>query len=270
MDAFNAAITGFFDLILKPFSARPVYGLLFLSFVAGIVLLKLFGMVSNQAKIKKTKDKIQAHILEIVLYRDNLGLSLKAAAKTLVTNLVYIQHAMFPLVVLMIPCLVLLAQMHIRYGSRPFNVGEETTIKIKADSSATLDRLSIATTEGLKVLPPPLKIKAEHEISWRVQTVTVGAQKITIQDGDHAYEKMVYVGPGQDKLSSARFKSPWKSFLYPGEKSLDPASSVLEMTVQYPEVSHHVFKFSMNWLVIFFVVSIVSGLLFKDLLKVEI
>lgn len=271
MDVFNHFVTVFFDFVLKPFEGlQPFYGLLFLSFLSGVFLLKLFGMVSNQKAIQKTKDKIQAHILEIVLYQNQLGLSMRGMLRTLRANVAYLKHALLPLVVLTVPCVIILAQLYIRYDHRPLKVGEETTVEIVADPTAGLDEWALSTTDGLEILGPPFKIKARGEATWRLKALADGKQTAILQDGGRRYEKNVYVGESDGKIVPGRFRQWFQSLLHPGEKRLDPNSKLKAITVTYPEITHDLFHIKFNWLVLFLIVSVAGGWLLRGALKVSI
>ena len=104
---FNAVATWFFDLLLWPFgNMAPVWGLLFVSALSGILLLLVYGRISNQAAIRRTKKKIGGLMLEAVLYRRDLAVSLRAQARMFGQAFVYLGYALPPLVILMAPCLI--------------------------------------------------------------------------------------------------------------------------------------------------------------------
>ncbi len=271
INALSGCSTVFFDWLLKPFAALPpAAGLYAVSFVTGILFLKLFGLCSNQARIKAAKSKIQAHILEIVLFRNHLGLSLKAAVKALATNFLYLRYALVPFLVLMVPAILILAQLYLRYEHRPLKVGDETWVTVKVADNQAMDRLTLAASDGLEVILPPLVLKAKHEASWRVKALEPGKKQLTVQSDDKTYGMDMYVGESVPLLSSGRFKSWFKSLLYSADKNLGKESTLEEIFVKYPKVNYSLLGYQVHWMLIFLVVSLAAGFLFKGVLKVEI
>ena len=64
MDLFNKIITWIFDILFYPFAGlHPVWGLIFISVITGVLMLLIFKVTSNQAGIRKTKSHIQAYLL---------------------------------------------------------------------------------------------------------------------------------------------------------------------------------------------------------------
>ncbi|GAG02027.1 unnamed protein product, partial [marine sediment metagenome] len=65
--------------LLEPVAGfSPFVALLLISLVTGVVMLWIFGAVSNQKAIKRVKDKIKAHLLEILLFNDSLKMVFRA------------------------------------------------------------------------------------------------------------------------------------------------------------------------------------------------
>jgi len=271
INALTGCLTLVFDWLLKPFGAlTPAVGLYAVSFVTGILFLKLFGLFSNQAKIKAAKSKIQAHILEIVLFRNHLGLSLKAAMKALGTNLLYLRYALVPFLVLMVPAILILAQLYLRYEHRPLKVGDETWVTVKVAERQGIERLKLSASGGLEVILPPLMLKAKHEASWRVKALEPGKKQVTVQGENQTYSMDVYVGDSAPLLSSGRFKNWFKSLLYSADPNLGKESNLEEIFVKYPKVNYALLGFQVHWMLIFLGVSLAAGFLFKGVLKVEI
>ena len=73
MKPFNAAMSAVFDLLLAPLGhGIAAFDLLVWPVLAGVVALLVYKHVSNQKGIARAKDRIQVHLLEIVLYKDDL------------------------------------------------------------------------------------------------------------------------------------------------------------------------------------------------------
>jgi len=267
MNAFNTGITQLFDFLLIPFaSLRPVYGLCFLSFLSGVLLLKLFGMVSNQEKIRRAKDRIQAYVYEVVLYNNQFVLTWKGILNILKSNVVYLSHAVLPMFILVVPCVLILAQLNLRYDAHPVQVGQTFLVKVKVSEGTNLSQVTLEDSEALHKASKPLKIPSEGEIDWLVEASQEGSSLLVVSYDNKAYKKEVIVGGKRGKLPRARNKQGLQALLYPGEESFIRDSRIESFQVEYPKQAS---GFS-HWLVVFLVVSIGSGFLLKDFLGVEI
>src|SRR5919108_4002002 len=120
MGYFNLYLSRFFDLLLNPFQyLDPLWPLLIFSFVTGIIMLVIYRYTSNQKGIKETKDRIKAYLLEIRLFKDDLGILLSAQKNILRHNLTYMKHAVKPMLFMIIPVLLILIQLEGWFGRKP-------------------------------------------------------------------------------------------------------------------------------------------------------
>jgi len=274
MNLFLYILTKFFDVILLPFTklSSPVYGLIFISVLIGIFFLKIFGFVSNQKGIKKAKNKIRAHILEIALFKDSIVISLQAVIKLLVSNLSYMKFAVVPLFFMVILFSFFYGQLELRYGNAPLNTGSETIFKIKVNENSILNDYNIKVSKGLEVTTPALRIKQKNEIYWRIKAIEKGAHSIIIKNKNEECASFpVYAGNIiARKIASKNSVYFVDKILYPGLPPLDESSGIKLINLKYP-VKKYVFLFlNLNWLIYFFIISVLSGLVFKKFIKVEI
>ena len=274
MNFFIYILTKFFDIILLPFTklSSPVYGLIFISLLSGIFFLKIFGLVSNQKGIKKVKDKIRAHILEIVLFKDSLSLSLKAILKLLSANFLYMKFAVIPLFFMIIIFSFFYGQLQLRYGNSPLKLGDETIFKLTVNNNANLDDYSIQVTEGLKQTTPPLRIRKKQEIYWRIKALAKGEHSIIIKNKNKDTVSFpVYTGNvTAHKIPDSNSDNTILKMLYPGLKPLDTSSGIKLIELNYPVKKYKFLFFNLSWLIYFFIISVLSGLVFKKFIKVEI
>ena len=69
--AINVVMTGLVDLVVWPFKALgPMWALLVLSLLSGVLMLWLFGKISNQERIRTLRDWIRGNMMAIRLYGD--------------------------------------------------------------------------------------------------------------------------------------------------------------------------------------------------------
>ena len=261
---------GLVSILLWPFSsAAPLWGLLFVSAVAGVLLLKVYGLVSNQAAIRKVKNDIGGGLLEVVLYRHDVKTVLLAQFGLLGRAGKYFLLAVPPILVLMIPCLLLLAQLNLRFGYRSAAAGEPLIVSAVATTDEVLDNVRIVPQENVSATPP-VRIRATREAFWRVTPqAAVSEYRVRLGVGDDAFEFTLNSQKGgHETLWSTKW---WNWLLYPGSERLKGVSGQFqEVSVSYPASSFTVFGVEMNWVVVFFVISLISGLVASRFMGVEI
>src|SRR5262245_25820087 len=117
MNALSAAVGAVFDVVLAPFGHRQAwFDLLVWPVLAGIVALLVYKRLSNQAGIARAKNGIVVHLLEVMLYRDDLVGVLGSTARALGQNLLYLGHNVLPMLVLLVPMMAMLVQLVAHYA----------------------------------------------------------------------------------------------------------------------------------------------------------
>jgi hypothetical protein len=270
IDVIQKITTKFVDLLLIPFSRlNPDWGLIFISALSGVLLIFVYGLVSNQNAIKNVKRKISASLLEVILYRHDIGQCLKAQGRMLWGGAKYFFLAVPPLIILMIPCTLILAQLNLRYEERPLKKGENLILTAKVADPESLMQTWLEVSPGLKS-SEPLRVSEDKEIIWKVNAVESGKQSVKIINTAKApLEKSVYVENLEAPLYSKLYNSWLWTVLYPRE---NPAfeKDFSEIKLSYPKGEHHLFSLKLHWIIIFFIVSLISGLVAAKFFKIEV
>lgn len=284
VDFFNSVFTSAFDILLWPFaSLPPVIGLTVISIISGIILLLIFGKISNQKAIKNAKRGIGGSILESILFRHDLGVSLKAQGGMFIGGIKYFLLAVPPIIILMIPCIMILAQLNLRYNHSPLTSGESALITAHLDRSTDLFNLNLTPPEGV-VATPPIRDLDNHQITWRLDIkgnpdgVTPTSENLLkISNGSTELALPLYSnysgysGANFDKIVAERYTSPLWRFLYPGDNVLlKSGAAINEVVVTYPLQDHIFLGVTTHWILIFLIVSILSGIVASRYFKVEI
>ncbi len=272
MATLNSILNTVFDLILYPFRGlAPIYGLIAVALVTGLLMLIIFRKTSNQHIIKQVKDRIKAHLLELRLYKDDLALSYVAMKGVLQANAKYLLQAIRPMLALMVPTILILIQLAIRYEHRPLQIGESAIISLNLASASAINNVKAGFPDGIRAETPPLRIGQKNQIDWRIKATTEGHWQIDFRIGDEVVTKELIVGEKLEPLSPRRAGGSFvDSFLNPVETSLSSASAVKEISLQYPDRSLSFLGQDMNWLFIYFGFSLVTGFALKGFLGVEI
>ena len=260
--------------LLEPVAGfNPFVALLLISLVTGVVMLWIFGAVSNQKAIKRVKDKIKAHLLEILLFNDSLKMVFRAQGCVVGYTFKYMAHAIVPLIVIMAPVVLILAQTNHLFESAPLEPGDAVTVSVRlAQWDAGLAKsATLSVPEALSVETAALRMPATGEIEWRVRPHEYGDFDIAVNASGRTFSKRLIVADKQRYVSRKRVKPSFGGALFhSAEPPLDKDSPIESIEVQYPPARIRMARFNMHWLVVFFIFSIVFAFLFKPLLKVEI
>ena len=275
MNIFNAALSGLFDLLFAPFRGMsPWIPMAVVSLLTGFLMLLIYRAVSNQRGILRVKNQIKAHLLELRLFKNDLGVSLRAQGRILAANLKYIGYAFKPLLVMIVPVMLILIQLNDWFGSRPLAVGESALVKARlAEGYSPVETgLRLEAPDGIVLETDPLRIEEDREVDWRIRAVTPGVHELVLRWGDRSAVKTVVVDGGRlARVSTARVRTnAWREISHPGEKSLPGGGPVTTFEVRYPERRLNLFGKGVHWLVAYFVLSLVLGFAFKGVFKVTI
>jgi hypothetical protein len=271
MATLNSIITRGFDLVLAPFGGSAWAGLIFISLITGAVLLMVFRYTSNQRGIRATKDQIISHLLEVLLYRDDVRVVLRAQARLARDNLRYLGYALVPLAFMLIPVGLLLVQTDLRFGHRPLKKGEKAIVAVKVAPGVNLDELALSASPGIEVETLPLRIPALDEVDWRVKAVAAGKQELRIGLGAEEIVKDIMVGPSGGRISGARVAgSLWAQFLHPGEPPIPRDAGAKSITVSYPSAHMELLGWRLHWVWPWLLISMAFGYALKGPLRVQV
>ncbi len=271
MSILLSLVNRVFDLLFRPFRAGyPLLALAFFSFLTGVFMLLVYRFTSNQKEIRRAKDRMQAHVLAVRLYRDQPGVVLRSYGRILTATLRYLRLSLVPLAVMMLPLVLLLVQLDLRLSRRSPRPGEPVLLKVFVAQPDTVESVSLDLPEGLVLTAPLLRDAQDKEVLARIEPRRPGAWNIGVQLAGRVFTKQLVVSQRLEQLSSARV-SPGLAgrLLEPGEEPLPEAGPLTRIEVNYPERRLELGRFELNWLVVFFILTLVAGLAVKGFLRVE-
>jgi hypothetical protein len=274
VELINTALTSLFSFALAPLSSlAPVWSLLLVSIVAGVVLAYIYGKISNQQALKKVKRSIAAGIFESVLFRHDIRTSLSAQAKMLWSGVRYFTLAIPPIIILLIPSLLILAQLNLRFGARALTLGEKAVVTLTTTNEDSLFEAELTPSEGLLVTPP-LRDLENKQVSWRIDTTPDTFDKatnVTLSVSGASVSYPLHVGAQPVTLATELHTAALWQFLYPGGTVPEALQRYVQaITVTYPEQELSIAGISTNWLVLFVCVSLISGLIASKVIGIEI
>ncbi len=265
-------LSGIFDVLLYPFKGmHPIVGLLVISAITGVVMLIIFGRTTNQAALKRVKSAIVASIIEIWLFKDRPGLMFAASLRVMRHDLSYLRYSLVAVVFIIVPVVLIMVQLGIRYSHRPLHPSEEAIVSVKLNSAnpAAGDDLILVVPQGLELTTPPLRM--EDEVDWRVRAVEPGDYELIVRGEGFELSKNLVAGSSPMTLAPVRAKAlSWDFFLYPAENPIPSDSPVNSIELTYSPSSLGGSWIFPVWLWIFFLASIAAGFALKGLFRVEV
>ena len=108
---------------------------------------------------------------------------------------------------------------------------------------------------------------------WRLVANREGAYDVKISADGQSAEKTVRVSSELAQVSPERLRDHfWERMFSSGESALPTNSAVESITVDYPErnISLGIAGYEMNWIWLFFILSMIAGFIFKELLGIEV
>ncbi len=270
MSALHALLARVFALILDPFARfTPLVGLALISALSGVLLVIGFRVASRPAAIRAAKRQMQAHLLAVRLYRDDLTVVFRSQLSLLRGLAVYMRHMLLPFLAMLLPLGLLFAHLEARYSSRALRPGERAIVKAIV-TPATINHWRLEASEGIRIDSPPVRIPTRGEIVWRVQAVTTGRHYVALVDGSHRIEKEARIATEEGGAVPRRAGPGWTSlFVAPVEPTIAKGSGVERIEIDYPPLPLTVFGRHLHWIVVFLLVSTALALLLRKTLGAE-
>ena len=268
----NSILTAVFDAVyalLGPI--HPAVPLVVISAVFGIVALLVIRYCSNQTAVGAVKDRIKANMLAIKLFKDDLPTMFRSFA-VVIGSAFKLQLLMIPpLLVMIVPMVMVCAQMAGRQEWRPLEVGERGVLVLALNQGLSQDALAIdpQVPDGVTLFSRN-RAPAAREVAWNVEGSRPGRYTVSFPVAGQTVTKEIVIGRQLERVSPKRHRGGWlDSFLYACEQPLPAGSPVQAITITLPDVDSW-FYGSTWWVVWFLILSIAVALILKPVFKVKL
>ena len=244
--------------------------LIAISLAVGLLMVLVFRYLSDQKAIHVAKDQLKAHLLAVRLYQDQLPVVLRSYGRILRGTGRYIRLAFRPLLFAVIPITLLIVQLDRYLGWMPAEPSQPFLVKVRATRDS-LNDVSLQLPAGLAITAPPVHVPASNEVVWRLVADENGKYDVNVLAGGQTFSKEVVVSPDLSRVSPVRLRGQWwERFLSSGESALPDSRAIQSIAVTYSPRSIRLFWIEWNWIVFFFVASLVAGFFFKTVLGIEV
>jgi uncharacterized membrane protein (DUF106 family) len=271
----NAALGNVFDGILYPFrTLPPLIGLCAVSLLCAIGMLLAFRATSDQKGIEQVKRRMHACLFEMRLFNDDVVALFRAQAEMLRHNARYLRLSAVPILWVLPPLVLVMAQLQTHYGYRALRPDESALVKVKlAHSPAGQARpqVELRAPADVEVQSPAIWLADIDEVVWRVAIRSEGTYELAIRVQDQTYSKSLSAESGVRRRSPLRTQPDFvDQLLYPAEVPLAQGGPVSSISVNQPTASISIFGWDLPWIVIFFVLTIVFAFALRNPLGVTI
>lgn len=266
------------------FLTPPLAIVVIVSLIIGLAMVVLFGYTSDQKAIGIAKDQLKAHLLAVRLYRDQIPVVMGSYGKILRGTGRYLKLAFMPLLYVIVPITLLMVQIDRYLGQTPLAVNAPflLTVRIAAppgktqktgtpDMSETLNGVTLDLPREIAMTASPVHIATDSAVVWRLAASQDGKYIIKVSAEGQSVDKTVYVGNGIPRISTIRLRGQFWSRLFSSAESALPENSPVEsISIDYPDRNIDIAGYGMNWIWLFFILSMVAGFIFKELLGIKI
>jgi hypothetical protein len=270
LSVLNPICTKIGDAAYAILNVFPVWtGLVIISIVVGVLMLIAFRYLSNQTAIGRAKDDIKANLLAMKLYKDELRVVFTSQLRLLWAIARLQRFVLTPVLILLLPMLLGLAQMGVRYQWRPVHVGEQVqvTAQVTEGTSNLVPDISLEAPPALLIEAGP--VPGGGLVAWRIRAVEPGRHTLRLTENGAIIDKELVVDSGFARVSPLRPAHRWTDqLLYPCEPPLPTDSSVKGILVDYP-LTDSVFHGSNYWILTFFIISMAVTLILKPAFRVR-
>jgi hypothetical protein len=278
-----AAVAAFNPSLLT----SPLAIVIAVSLVAGLLMVVLFGYTSDQKAIGVAKDQLKAHLLAVRLYRDQIPVVMGSYGKILRGTGRYLKLAFKPLLYVIIPITLLMVQIDRYLGATPIppnapflltvhfakqtagidKIGDESG----DDMNDVLNSVTLDLPPEISMTAPPVHVPSTKEIVWRLVGSKEGKYEVKIAAAGQAAAKAVCVGSSLPRISTVRLRGHfWERMFSSAEPALPENSPIESISINYPDRNIEIAGYGMNWIWLFFILSMVAGFIFKELLGIKI
>jgi hypothetical protein len=251
--------------------ASPLLFVLAISIVIGLLTVVVFRYTSDQKAIGRAKDRLKANLLAVRLFQDQLPVVMRAYVRILRGTGSYLRLAFTPFLLAILPITFLIVQLDRYFGWMPLRPAQTFLVEARIEDPAAANEAELQLPPGLVSSAPAVHIPNEKEVVWRVVGLGEGQYDIHIAAAGQTVSKQVVVSPGLARVSPVRLRGKfWERMFTSGEPALAENSPIQSIAITYPTRVINFAWMEWNWIVLFFVVSLIAGFIFKSVLGIQV
>ncbi len=251
-----------FDLLLKPFqSLHPLWGLMWISALSGIMMILVFKKTSNQQAISLLRRKMGSRALGMLLFLESPPTVLKLAFRLIVDNFIYLWHLLKPMMIITVPFIIIASQLDARYSRVPLNADHPSTVTVFWENS--IPENETIEPEAGTIISPVVTIadSLEQSFSFYGENGIFSLQSMGIKLGSTGSSGSIQIrGAEQSGLVQALLR-PWNG---------SAEEEVLRVHSHIEEIKYTILGGRWGWFTVFLVFSSLWAILGAVIFKVKV
>jgi len=255
---------------MRQLLANPFFLVCLISIVVGLAMVVMFRHTSNQKAIGRAKDQLKAHLLAVRLFQDQLPVVMRAYGRILSGTARYLRLAFAPLLIAIIPITFLIIELDRYFGWESVQPGQPFLLEAKLRNADAVNAVELQLPPQISTSAPAVHDVSGNAVSWRLVAASDGNYDVKVTGGGESLSKQVQVSSRLQRLSPDRLQAPWWKRMFTSTEPALPAGTVEAISVDYPPREVGVFSWKANWILWFFVISLIAGFIFKSALGIEV
>jgi hypothetical protein len=156
-------------------------------------------------------------------------------------------------------------------GATPLPPNAPFLLTVHTTGSDALNDVTLDLPPEITMTAPPVHVPAGNEIVWRLAGSKEGKYEVKIAAAGQSAAKAVCVGSDLARISTVRLRGQfWERMFSSAEPALPENSPIESISINYPDRNIEIAGYGMNWIWLFFILSMVAGFIFKELLGIQI
>ncbi len=147
--------------------ADPWWWVVGLAWVTALGLMLGFKMASPVGFVRRAKDRVAGHILEMVLFGHDPVVTTRALVRAMSANLRYLAGNLLPVAAGLPLFLLVYPTVEAWVGYRPLRSGEDAVVAVEAVEPSAARELGMLPGPGLEVVAGPVRDRAT--VYWRIR-----------------------------------------------------------------------------------------------------
>jgi hypothetical protein len=140
--------------------------MILVSILYGMAAVLIFRPLTDAPSLRRTVNRILAHVMELGLFIDSPSLVFRAQRDLLRENLRLLRLTILPAAILALLFALLYKPIDAIYGHAPLPIGEPAVITIQMQPMA---QVQLDAPDGIAVETPAVRVLHDHQISWRIR-----------------------------------------------------------------------------------------------------
>ncbi len=276
MNALNSILTAITDACFSLWAGGPAWApLVVVSALAGLVAAIVFRFTSRQNLLRRDAELIQAQLLAMKLFRDDLGTMCGSLGRLLRYTVLRLWHSLPPTLVMVVPFVLLLAQLARWYEHAPLLPGDQTLVvlQLSKDEWSESKTLVLEKSAEFVVETPSLRDPEEHALYWRIGIVQPREATLRWKLPRQEIEKCIAVASNRQQFLAVDARRPgpgWTDrLLHPGEAAFEASDTIRGIDVQYPRRSTPLLGLDVPWWATFLVISVLAAVLGGRVMRIQ-